>query len=146
MTLTLAPTASAFAGGSLVPVGLFGLPSLHSIIQAIANGFFSALAGALVPSWLKHGTVATIQHLVALPEPAEWAHVSRLQGDMTYLAMMLLPVTLAVAAARYWLVGLTGAAHPASALVRCTGVTGVLVAYRWVVEQTVAAANIVSHG
>ena len=58
-----------------------------------------------MPSWLKHGTVATIQHLVALPDPATWAHVSRLQGEMTYLAAMLLPVTLAVGALRYWLVG-----------------------------------------
>jgi uncharacterized membrane protein len=141
-----APAASAFSGGSLVPVGLFGLPSLHSIIQAIARGFFGALAGALVPSWLKHGTVATIQHLVALPDPASWSHVSALQGDMTYLAEMLLPVTLAVGAVRYWLIGLTGAAHPASAIVRCTGATGVLVLYRWIVEETVAATNTLTHG
>jgi uncharacterized membrane protein len=144
--LTLAPTASAFAGGSLVPVGLFGLPSLHSIIQAIASGFFGALAGALVPGWLKHGTVATIQHLVALPDPATWSHVSQLQGETTYLAAMLLPVTLAVGAVRYWLIGLTGTAHPASALARCTSVTGVLVVYRWIVEQSVAATNTLTHG
>jgi hypothetical protein len=144
--LVFAPAASAVGGRSLVPVGLFGLPSLHSIIQAIAKGFFGALAGALVPSWLKHGTVSTIQHLVALPDPATWTHVSQLQGDMTYLAAMLLPVTLAVGAVRYWLVGLTGAAHPASALVRCTGVTGVLVGYRWIVEQTVAGTNTLTHG
>jgi hypothetical protein len=141
-----APAASAFSGASLVPIGLFGLPSLHSIVQAIARGFFGALAGALVPSWLKHGTVATIQQLVALPDPARWSHVSALQGDMTYLAQMLLPVTLAVGAVRYWLVGLTGAAHPASALVRCIGATGVLVAYRWIVEETVAATNTLTHG
>jgi hypothetical protein len=144
--LTLAPTASAFTGTSLVPIGLFGLPSLHSIIQAIASGFFGALAGALVPGWLKHGTVATIQHLVALPDPATWSHVSQLQGDMTYLAAMLLPVTLAVGAVRYWLIGLTGTAHPASALARCTGVTGVLVVYRWIVEQAIAATNTLTHG
>ena len=59
---------------------------------------------------------------------------------------MLLPVTLAVGAVRYWLVGLTGAAHPASALVRCVGATGVLVAYRWIVEETVAATNTLTHG
>jgi hypothetical protein len=141
-----APAASAFSGASFVPVGLFGFPSLDSIIQAIARGFFGALAGALVPSWLKHGTVATIQHLVALPDPARWSHVSALQGDMTYLAQMLLPVTLAVGAVRYWLVGLTGAAHPASALVRCAGATGVLVAYRWIVEEAVAATNTLTHG
>ena len=71
-----------------------GLPSLHSIIEAIANGFFSALAGALVPGFLKHGTVATIQHLVALPDPATWGHVGELESDMTYLGMSLMPVTL----------------------------------------------------
>jgi hypothetical protein len=144
--LVVAPAASASSRGSLVPLGLFGLPSLHSIIQAIAKGFFGALAGALVPSWLKHGTVATIQHLVALPDIATWTHVSQLQGEMTYLGAMLLPVTLAVGATRYWLVGLTGAAHPASALSRCIGVTGVLVAYRWIVEQAVAGTNTLSHG
>lgn len=144
--LVFAPTASAFGGASLVPIGLFGLPSLHSIIQAIAKGFFGALAGALVPDWLKHGTVSTIQHLVALPDPAGWSHVSQLEGEMTYLGAMLLPVTLAVGATRYWLVGLTGAAHPASAVVRCAGVTGVLVGYRWLVEEAVAATNTLTHG
>jgi len=65
---------------------------------------------------------------------------------MTYLGAMLLPVTLAVGAVRYWLIGLTGAAHPASAVVRCAGACGVLVAYRWIVEQTVAATNTLTHG
>jgi hypothetical protein len=51
-----------------MPFAFLGLPSLHSIIEAIANGFFGALATALVPGFLKHGTVATIQHLVALPD------------------------------------------------------------------------------
>ncbi len=144
--MMLAPAASASTGVSLLPAGFLGLPSLHSIIQAIASGFFSALAGALVPSWLKHGTVATIQQLVALPDPATWAHVGALQGEMTYLGAMLLPVTLAVGAVRYWLVGLTGAAHPATAVVRCVSVTGILVAYRWIVEQAVAGTNTVTHG
>jgi hypothetical protein len=144
--LILAPDASASAGHIAPPLALFGLPSLHSIIKAIASGFFGALAGALVPSWLTHGTVATIQHLVALPDPAGWRNVGRLQGEMTYLGAMLLPVTLAVGAVRYWLIGLTGAAHPASAVVRCAGACGVLVAYRWIVEQTVAATNTLTHG
>lgn len=144
--LMLAPVASAASERKLVPVALFGLPSLHSIIEAIANGFFGALAGALVPSWLKHGSVATIQALVALPDPAGWSHVSALQGEMTYLAAMLMPVTLAVSGLRYWLVGLTGATHPATAVVRCAAVSGVLVAYRWIVEQTVAATNTLTHG
>ena len=144
--LVLAPAASAFAGKPAAPVALFGIPSLHSIIQAIANGFFSALAGALVPSWLKHGTVATIQHLVALPDPATWPHVARLQSDTTFLGAMLLPVTLTIGAVRYWAIGLTGAAHPATAITRSVTVTGVLVVYRWGIEEAVAGTNTLTHG
>ncbi len=145
LLLVCAPAAGAAARGAGVPPGFLGLPSLHEIIESIAKDFFSALAGALVPSWLKHGTVATIQHLVALPDPASWGHVSELEGDMTYLGMSLMPVTLAVCTMRYWMMGLTGSAHPASALVRCACATGVLVIYRWLVEQAVAATNTITH-
>jgi hypothetical protein len=83
-----------------LPAGFLGLPSLHDIIQAIAGGFFGALASALVPGWLRHATVATIQQLVALPDPGSWTHVGALQREMTYLGAMLAPVTLAVGALR----------------------------------------------
>jgi hypothetical protein len=146
LMLVFAPAASAASGGGEVaPLAFLGLPSLHSIIEAIAKGFFSALAGALVPGFLKHGTVATIQHLVALPDPASWGHVSELESDMTYLGMSLMPVTLAVCTLRYWMMGLSGAAHPVSALSRCAWATGVLVAYRWLVEQVVAVTNTLTH-
>jgi hypothetical protein len=144
--LVLAPAASAATGGGqLVPLGFLGLPSLHSIIEAIAKGFFSALAGALVPGFLKHGNVALIQHLVALPDPARWRHVSELEGDMTYLGMSLMPVSLTVCTLRYWMMGLTGAAHPAAGIARCAWATFVLVIYRWLVEQIVAATNTLTH-
>jgi hypothetical protein len=144
--LVLAPAASAASGTRpLAALGFLGLPSLHSIIEAIAKGFFSALAGALVPGFLKHGTVATIQHLVALPDPARWGHLNELEGDMTYLGMSLMPVSLAVCTLRYWMVGLTGAAHPATGIVRCAWATFVLVIYRWLVEQVVAATNTLTH-
>jgi hypothetical protein len=146
--LMLAPAAcAATGGGQLVPLAFLGieLPSLHSIIEAIAKGFFSALAGALVPGFLKHGTVALIQHLVALPDPARWGHVSELEGDMTYLGMSLMPVSLTVCTLRYWMMGLTGAAHPATGIARCASATFVLVIYRWLVEQVVAATNTLTH-
>jgi len=146
--LVLTPAASAATlGGQPLPLAFLGieLPSLHSIIEAIAKGFFSALAGALVPGFLKHATVATLQHLVALPDPARWGHVSELEGDMTYLGMSLMPVTLAVCTLRYWVLGLTGAAHPATGIARCAWATFVLVIYRWLVEQTVAATNTLTH-
>ena len=146
LLLVFAPAAyAASGGGEVAPLAFLGLPSLHSIIEAIAKGFFSALAGALVPGFLKHGTVATIQHLVALPDPASWGHVSELESDMTYLGMSLMPVTLAVCTLRYWMMGLSGAAHPVSALSRCVWATGVLVGYRWLVEQVVAATNTLTH-
>jgi hypothetical protein len=144
--LVLAPVASAAGSRTVVmPFAFLGLPSLHSIIEGIAKGFFSVLAGALVPGFLKHGTVSTIQHLVALPDPASWGHVGELQEDMTYLGVSLLPVTLAVGTLRYWMMGLTGSAHPAGAIGRCVGVTGVLVGYRWIVEEVVAATNTLTH-
>lgn len=153
--LVLAPAASAASPGLIVPSPVtplplgplpsLGLPSLHSIIEAIANDFFGALAHALVPSWLTHGTVATLQALVAVPDPASWPHVGQLEADMVWLGASLLPVTLTIGAIRYWLVGLTGAAHPAAALGRCMWVTFVLVAYRWLVEQAVAVANTFTH-
>jgi hypothetical protein len=144
--LVLAPAASATTGGGqLVPLGFLGLPSLHSIIEAIAKGFFSALAGALVPGFLKHGSVALIQHLVALPDPARWGHVRELEGDMTYLGMSLMPVSLTVCTLRYWMMGLTGAANPATGIARCAWATFVLVIYRWLVEQIVAATNTLTH-
>jgi hypothetical protein len=128
-----------------VPLGFLGIPSLHDIVEAIAGGFFGSLADALVPGFLKHGTVATIQHLVALPDPAAWTHVGQLQGNMVFLAVMLLPVTLAVGTLRYWLLGFTGQAHPVTAVARCAWVTGILVGYRWIVEQAVAATNTLTH-
>jgi hypothetical protein len=127
------------------PLAFLGLPSLHDIVEAIAKGFFQTLAHALVPSWLTHGTLATIQYLVALPDPASWTHVSELQGDMVYLGATLLPATLAVGTVRYWLVGLTGAAHPITAVSRSVWAALALVAYKWLVEQVVAMANTLSH-
>ncbi|MFZ1153910.1 MAG: hypothetical protein WAN93_03285, partial [Solirubrobacteraceae bacterium] len=143
--LLLAPAASARGGSTIAPLAFLGLPSLHSIIEGIAKGFFSVLAGALVPGFLKHATVATIQHLVALPDPARWRHISELEGDITYLGMSLMPVSLAVCTLRYWMLGLTGAAHPATGIARCAWATFLLVAYRWLVEQTVAATNTLTH-
>jgi hypothetical protein len=145
--LVFVPAASAASAAPIAPLAFLGieLPSLHSIIEAIAKGFFGALAHALVPSWLTHGTVATIQALVAVPDPATWPHVGQLQGDMVWLAASLLPVTLGVGTVRYWLMGFTGAAHPATAVGRCMWVTFILVTYRWLVEQAVAMANTVTH-
>lgn len=143
--LVAAPAAWASSGGTLVPAGFLGLPSISSILEAIANGFTQALAGALVPGWLKHATVATIQSLVALPDPARWTHVGRLAGEMRWLGVSLMPVTIAVAAIRYWAMGITGQGSPASAVTRAAASAGVLVAYSWIVQQVVDGTNTITH-
>ncbi|MGO9490132.1 MAG: hypothetical protein ACLQBB_14045 [Solirubrobacteraceae bacterium] len=114
-------------------------------MEAVAGGFFTSVAEALVPGFLRHATVGTIQHLVALPDPAGWSHVGQLEEEMVFLGGMLLPVTLAAGALRYLLVGVTGATYPSLPLSRCVWVTGVLVAYRWIVAETVAAVNTFTH-
>ena len=127
------------------PLGLFGLPSLSEIVEAIAKDFFGALAHALVPEWLSHATVAAIQHLVALPDPATWGHVSQLQSDMSFLGVTLLPAVFAASTLRYWIVGITGGPHPTVAVGRVVWVTLALVAYRWIVTETVDGANTITH-
>lgn len=150
--LLFAPAASAavVALPARWPVGLLGLPlpslpSLQEVVEGIAKDFFGAFAKALVPGWLKHATVSTLQHLVALPDPAGWSHVGQLQSDMTWLGVCLLPAVLAVSVLRYWLLGLTGSAHPTTAVVRAVVAMGVLVGYRWGIGQLVDGANTVTH-
>lgn len=130
---------------SVLPAGFLGLPSVSEVVEAIADGFTQALAGALVPGFLKSATVATIQWLVALPNPGSWTHVSALEGQMSWLGFSLMPVTLTIATIRYWTLGLTGNAHPVSAVGRCIAGCGVLVAYPWIVAQAVAGANTLTH-
>jgi hypothetical protein len=150
--LVLTPAASA-AGLSAPPLGLsilgihigIHIPSVGDIVKAIVNLFFGTLANALVPGFLRHATVSVIQHLVAVPDPAAWPNVGRLVSDMIYLAVSLLPVMLAVAVLRYWAMGFTGAAHPATALVRTVAVVAALVLYRWGIGQLVGLVNVLTH-
>jgi hypothetical protein len=142
--LFVTPAARAASLGQ-VSLALLGLPSVGSIVRAIVNVFFGTLAGALVPGFLRHATVATIQHLVAVPDVASWHNVGALQGDMVYLAAALLPVTLTVSVLRFWALGFTGAAHPTEALGRAVAATGALVIYPWGVGQIVALTNVLTH-
>jgi hypothetical protein len=154
----LSPTTAVAAVHAAPPVALLGihlpslsgllgihLPSIGDIVRAIVNLFFGTLASALVPGFLRHATVAVIGHLVAVPDPASWPNVGRLQGDMVYLAASLLPVMLTVAVVRFWVAGLTGAAHPAGAVVRAVAAAFALVLYPWGCGQLVAAVNVLTH-
>ncbi len=137
--LVAAPAAAS--GGPVPPLGLLGIPSIHSIVEGIVNFFFSTLAKALVPDFLKEASVATIKWLVAVPDPSTWTHVAQLQGDMTYLAVSLLGVSFTAATVRYLLVDLAGTGHPMQALGSTVGSAGALMVYSWATHQLVALVN-----
>ncbi len=125
----------------LVPFAFLGLPSVQSIVEGIVNFFFVDVAQALVPSFLKNASVATIKWLVAVPDPTSWTHVGQLEGDMTMLAVSLLGVSFVSAIVRYTLVGLSGHGHPMQALSSTVVSAGLLIAYPWACRQTVAFLN-----
>ena len=122
-------------------LGLFGLPSIQSIVEGIVNFFFQDVARALVPDFLKDASVSTIKWLVALPDPTTWTHVAQLEGDMSYLAASLLAVSFTAAIVRYLLVGLTGSGSPLQALSSTVACAGMMVAYQWAAHQAVALVN-----
>jgi hypothetical protein len=137
--LFAAPAASAATGGISVPMGLFGLPSVTSILEGIVNFFFGALARALVPDFLKHASVATIKWLVAAPNPTQWRHVGALAGDMRALSVSVLGVCFTAAIVRHcWVLAVPGTrCRLADTLMAAAW----LVAYPWAAGQAIAAVN-----
>ncbi|HXQ00022.1 MAG TPA: hypothetical protein VN845_08150 [Solirubrobacteraceae bacterium] len=138
--LFAAPVASA-STGIPVALGFLGFPSIQSIVEGIVNFFFQDVATALVPSFLKNASVATIKWLVAVPDPASWTHIGELEGDMTLLAVSLLGVCFTAGIVRYLLVGLSGSGHPLQALASTVGSAGALILYPWAATQVVAMIN-----
>ena len=153
--VTLAfPTAAAAAtharGGSsllFAPALLgIGIPSISDILRSIANDLFNVLAGAFLPGWLKHAPAATLRWLIALPDPADavqWPTMHRLEQDTTAVAVAFLPLTLAVAAARYTASSVAGGVHhPAESLGRLVGAAFGLVIFPWAFSNMIAAVNV----
>jgi hypothetical protein len=153
--VTLAfPTAAAatthgHSGSSLflAPALLgIGIPSISDILRSIANDLFNVLAGAFLPGWLKHAPAATLRWLIALPDPADavqWPTMHRLEQDTTAVAVAFLPLTLAVAAARYTASSVAGGVHhPAESLGRLVGAAFGLVIFPWAFSNMVAAVNV----
>jgi hypothetical protein len=157
--VTLAfPTAAAATtharGGSslfLAPALLgIGIPSISDILRSIANDLFNVLAGAFLPGWLKHAPAATLRWLIALPDPADavqWPTMHRLEQDTTAVAVAFLPLTLAVAAARYTASSVAGGVHhPAESLGRLVGAAFGLVIFPWAFSNMIAAVNVTTTG
>jgi hypothetical protein len=128
-----------------IPYGLFGI-SISGILKTLAKDLFKVLAGALLPSWLKHAPQDALRWLIALPDPADpvqWPTMGHLERDTMAVAVAFLPVTLAVTAARYTASGVTGGVHhPAESLVRIVTAAAGLLLFPWGFRNAVAAVNV----
>jgi hypothetical protein len=155
--LVLLPSSAAAAGHAAhggsgftlpIPYGLFGI-SISGILKTLANDLFKVLAGALLPGWLKHAPQNALRWLIALPDPADpvqWPTMGHLEQDTTAVAVAFLPVTLAVAAARYTASGVTGGVHhPAESLVRLVAAAAGLLLFPWGFRNAVGAVNVTTN-
>ncbi len=147
----MASSHRTYGGGGFtlhIPFGLFGI-SISGILKTLAKDLFKVLAGALLPDWLKHAPQEALRWLIALPDPADpvqWPTIGHLERDTTAVAVAFLPVTLAVATARYTASGVTGGVHhPAESLVRLvTAATGLLL-FPWGFRNAISAVNVTTN-
>ncbi|MFL5894093.1 MAG: hypothetical protein ACJ76Z_03145, partial [Thermoleophilaceae bacterium] len=129
-------------------LALLGFPSVEDVVRKVVSLFFGALSRALLPDFLRDGTVDAIKWLIAVPNPANaalWPNVARLEHDTAALGFGLLGLTLVVAAARYTLAGITGGPNPLTALSHTVAAAAGITIYHWAFENAVALVNVVSH-
>ncbi len=151
LALVAAPPALAAAHNGFsvpLPFSLFGI-SVSGILKTIAKLLFNVLAGAFLPSWLRHAPQDALRWLISLPDPADptqWPTMHRLERDTTAVAVAFLPLTFAVAAARYTASGVTGGAHhPAESIGRVVGASAGLLLFPWAFQNAVAAVNVTTN-
>src|SRR5260221_10163031 len=131
----------------LAPTALFGFPSVADIVRKVVGLLFGALSQALLPDFLRDGTVDAIKWLIAVPNPANaalWPNVARLEHDMVALAFGLLALVLVIATVRYTLAGVNGQS-PLLALSRTVGAAAAIALYDWAFLNTVALVNVVTN-
>lgn len=129
-----------------MPFALLGLPSVEDVVRKVADTLFAALSQALLPDFLRDGSVAAIKWLIALPDPANaalWPHLAQLERNMEALGFGLLGLTLTATAIRYTLAGFgaSGTAHPLAAVAQTAGAAAAIVVYRWAFASAVGLAN-----
>jgi len=135
--------------GPSVGPDLNPLPSIGELVKGVVNGLFGALLSALTPGFLKHAQIATLDWLVELPNVADasvWPTVSRLEGDMMWVAGAILPTTLIIATARDTALSLTLRVSPGNALLRFLGAVFWLVLYRFSFRYGVAFVDTLTRG
>lgn len=129
-------------------LALLGFPSVEEVVRKVVDLLFGALSQALLPDFLRDGTVEAIKWLVAVPNPADpqlWPNVAQLESNMAALGFGLLGLTFVVAAVRYTLTGIAGGPHPMVALSHAVAAAAGIVVYRWAFANAVALVNVLTN-
>jgi hypothetical protein len=146
-----ASPAGAAVHGPMLPMGVLGIdfPSVKSIVSDVVKFFFSTLLDALVPDWLKDGSVKVIRRLVTVPNPTDrrvWPTLGRLSEGMRWIALPLLSLAVVASWVQQWLRETTG--RPGSVAVvlpRTILAVLLLIAYPTLIENAVALVNSVTN-
>ena len=120
--------------GPTIGPNLNPLPSIAEMLKGVVDGLFGTLLSALTPGFLKHADIDSLEWLVELPNVADasvWPNVSKLEGDMVWIAGAILPTTLIIATAHDTALSLSSRASPSAALLRFVGAVFWLVLYRF---------------
>jgi hypothetical protein len=120
--------------GPTIGPNLNPLPSIAEMLKGVVDGLFGTLLSALTPGFLQHADIDSLEWLVELPNVADasvWPNVSKLEGDMVWVAGAILPTTLIIATAHDTAGSLTSRANPSGALLRFIGAVFWLVLYRF---------------
>ena len=132
----------------MIRLALLGFPSVEEIVRKVVDLLFGALSEALLPDFLRDGTVQAIKWLIAVPNPADaklWPNLAELEGNMAALGFGLLGLTFVIAAVRYTLTGLAAGPHPLVALSHAIAAAAGIVVYEWAFVNTVALVNVVTN-
>lgn len=132
----------------MIRLALLGFPSVEEIVRKVVDLLFGALSQALLPDFLRDGTVDAIKWLIAVPNPADarlWPNVAEIESNMAALGFGLLGLTFVIAAVRYTLIGFASGPHPMVALSHAVAAAAGIVVYRWAFVNAVALVNVVTH-
>ncbi|MDO8184651.1 hypothetical protein Q5424_04800 [Conexibacter sp. JD483] len=142
LLVVAAPAAAA------TPAALLDFPSVKEIVQDVVKFFFSSFLDALVPDWLRDGSVDLIRRLVTVPDPTDrkvWPTLATLSEGVRWIAIPLLSLASVASWTQQWLQQFAGRAVAfEQALTRTALAAILLVAYPTFIGNAVALTNSVS--